>query len=261
VELIGGPKLADSLVTKALVTGRHVITANKPLIATEGERLASLAADCGVALRYSAAVGGGMPALEVIERALGLGPIRSFRGVLNGTTNFVLDRLAGGQDLKSAVSAAQEAGYAEANCRFDLNGTDATQKLILLARKAFGVSLPFDSIERIGIEDIDAQWLRDSRAKGQVVRLVASCQHGTDGLKASVKPVELPQTDPLASASGVENCLVVETESGASFIVSGKGAGRWPTTESVMADLLDLRRETQLTQLTEEVEDREECVA
>lgn len=261
VELIGGPKLADSLVTKALLTGRHVITANKALIATEGERLASLAADFGVALLYSAAVGGGMPGLEAIERALGLGPIRSFRGVLNGTTNFVLDRLAGGQDLTSAVSAAQAAGYAEANCRLDLNGTDAAQKLILLARKAFGVSLPFDSVERLGIENIDAQWLRDSRAKGQVVRLVASCWRETDGLKASVKPVELPQTDPLASASGVENCLVVEAESGVSFIVSGKGAGRWPTTESVMADLLDLRRETQLTQSTEEVEDREECVA
>ena len=261
VEVIGGTRLADTLVTKALLAGRHVVTANKSLMATEGERLASLAADRGLALSYSAAVGGGMPALEAIERARSKGPLQSFRGVLNSTTNFVLDCVARGQDLKSAINAAQRAGYAEADCRLDLDGTDAAQKLILLARKAFGVSLEFDSIEREGIEDINAQWVRSALAEGKVIRLVASCQTEAGRKKATVKPVELLPTDSLASTAGIENRLLIETETGASFLVSGQGAGRWPTTEAVMADLFDIRRKAQLSQSTEEIEEREECVA
>ena len=261
VEVIGGTRPADALVRKALLAGRHVVTANKALLATESDRLASVAADRGLALRYNAAVGGGMPALEAIEQARSRGPLRSFRGVLNGTTNFVLDCVAGGQDLKSAINSAQRAGYAEADCRLDLDGTDAAQKLILVARKAFGVSLKLEAIEREGIEDIDEQWVRGSIAEGKMIRLVASCHNEAGKKKATVKPVELLQTDPLASTSGVENRLLIETETGETIIVSGQGAGRWPTTESVIADLFDIRREAQPGQSTEEIEEREECVA
>ena len=261
VEVIGGTRLADTLVRKALLAGRHVVTANKALLATEGERLASLAADRGLALRYSAAVGGGMPALEAIELARSRGPLRSFRGILNSTTNFVLDCVAGGQDLKSAINAAQLAGYAEADCRLDLDGTDAAQKLILLARKAFGGSLEFDAIERKGIENIDEQWVRSSIAEGKVIRLVASCQIEGTKAKATVNPVELLGTDSLASTTGIENRLLIETEKGETFKVSGQGAGRWPTTEAVIADLFDIRREAQSAQSNEEIDEREECVA
>lgn len=259
VELIGGTKLAGNLVTRALGAGRHVVTANKALIAQEGDRLASLAADYGVTLSYSAAVGGVMPALEAIERLRHGGPLKSFRGVLNGTTNFVLDLVAQGEKLESAISAARRAGYAEANCSLDLNGTDAAQKLILLARKAFGVTLRFDAIERIDIENVDERWVTSARAKGQVVRLVASCLKQEDGLKASVKPIELAQTDPLAATAGVENRLLIQTAAGRSLLITGKGAGRWPTTEAVMADLFDLRRETQLIAETKSLEDQEVC--
>ncbi len=261
IEAIGGTKSAENSVSGALRAGSHVVTANKALMALEGERLTSLATDYGVTLRYSAAVGGALPALETIERARSHGPLRSFRGVLNGTTNFVLDRLAEGQDMKGAVGAAQQAGYAEADCRFDLNGTDAAQKLILLARKAFDSRLPFDTIERVSLEEVDQQRLRKSRSRGQVIRYVASCHQETGRLRASVKPVELLHTDPLASVTGTENRLLIEFESGASFIVSGQGAGRWPTAEAVMADLLDIRRETQFISENEAIENREECVA
>jgi homoserine dehydrogenase len=261
VELVGGTKYAAALTTNALRSGHHVVTANKALMAVEGEQLLSLAAACALTLRYSAAVGGALPALERIDRARSDGAIRSFSGVLNGTTNFVLDRLAEGKDLESAVAAAQKAGYAEANPRFDLNGTDATQKLILLARQAFGISLSFAAVAREGIDQIDPQLVRKAHDESQRVRLVASCRQEADGLKASVKPLVLSLSHPLASANGVENRLLIEPVVGATYVVSGKGAGRWPTAESVMADLLDIKREVQLAHTTEKFEDWEECVA
>jgi homoserine dehydrogenase len=261
VELLGGTTYAATLTRIALRSGHHVVTANKALMAEEGEQLISLAAACEVTLRYSAAVGGALPALERMDQARSDGPIRSFSGVLNGTTNFVLDQLAEGQDLASAVAAAQKAGYAEANPRFDLNGTDAAQKLILLARQAFGVCLPFAAVEREGIDEIDPQLLRKARDEGQTVRLIASCRQETDGLKASVKPLVLSVSHILASANGVENRLLIEPVAGTPYVVSGKGAGRWPTAESVVADLFDIKREVQLAHATESFEDWKECVA
>jgi homoserine dehydrogenase len=245
VELIGGTKTAASFATRALTLGRHVVTANKALIANEGQRLTRLADQYGASLRYSAAVGAVMPALEAINQALSTGPVASFSGVLNGTTNFILDRLGEGQDFTSALKEAQEAGYAEANCVLDLNGTDSAHKLILLAREAFGASIQFDSINRTGIEEISPQWVRKTRTQGRSVRLIASCKRTPKGLKATVKPLVLPKTNPLASTCGTENCLHIQTESGASFVVKGNGAGCWPTSEAVIADLLDLRLEAQ----------------
>jgi homoserine dehydrogenase len=257
VELIGTTKYASALATAALRSGRHFVTANKALIAVEGDLLSSLAAACGGTLRYSATVGGVLPALEAIERVRASGGIKSFSGILNGTTNYVLDRLAEGQDFQCAVEAAQQAGYAEANPRFDLNGTDAAQKLILLARKAFDVSLAFDSIERTGIDQIDSQSLRGSCKRGRIIRLLAECSRNGDGVKASVKPVELPLDHPLAQVSGAENRLIIKPEVGKQLVLSGTGAGRWPTTEAVMADLFDIRR----NQSVEELEELEACVA
>ncbi len=260
VELIGGTTRAATLIRAALRSGHHVVTANKALMAVEGEELLLLAAAYGVTLRYSASVGGAMPALEMIDGARGEGPIRSFSGVLNGTTNFVLDQLAAGKDFASAVAAAQKAGYAEANPQFDLDGTDAAQKLILLARHAFGVCLPLAAVEREGIDQIDPQFVRKAH-EDQTVRLVASCRQEADGLKASVKPTVLSRSDMLASVKDVENCLMIEPVAGAPYVVSGKGAGRWPTAESVVADLLDLKRALQQPHAIEDFEDSKEYVA
>ena len=261
VELLGGTTHAATLTRAALRSGHHVVTANKAMMAAEGEQLLSLAAAYGVTLRYSAAVGGALPALERIDQARSDGPIRSFSGVLNGTTNFVLDQLAAGKDFASAVAAAQQAGYAEANPHFDLNGTDAAQKLILLARQAFGVCLPLAAVDREGIDQIDPQLLRKARGEGQTVRLVASCRQEADGLKASVKPQLLSLSHTFASVNDVENRLMIEPVAGIPYVVSGKGAGRWPTAESVVADLLDIKRELQQAHAIEDFEDSAECVA
>ncbi|MBA3247187.1 MAG: homoserine dehydrogenase [Pyrinomonadaceae bacterium] len=243
VELIGGTEVASELLTDALRLGRHVVSANKALMASAGPTLERLAAECGVSLRYSAAVGGAMPALEAVSRAAISSPLRAISGVLNGTTNFILDQLADGGDFADAVRGAQAAGFAEADPRLDLNGTDAAQKLIILARAAFDVDLSLADIAREGIEGIDAGRVRRALDEGQRIRLVAECWRTMRGVEARVAPVALDWNHPLASTSGVENCLLIEPENGESLLISGKGAGRWPTSEAALADLFDLWRD------------------
>ena len=178
-----------------------------------------------------------MPALEAIEYARATSVILAFHGVLNGTTNFVLDQLARGEELQNAIHAAQRVGYAEASPKLDVDGTDAAQKLILLARAAFGISLPLAKISRRGIEHLSAEALHEVRKRGCTIRLVASCRANAADVEARVAPVELPIDHPFARLKGAENGLIIETESGTRPIVCGAGAGRWPTTEAVIADL------------------------
>ncbi len=261
VELIGGTKRAATLIERGLRLGRSVVSANKALLAHGGVALEALATEQGVSLRYSAAVGGILPALETVRRARAAGSLRAFSGVLNGTCNFVLDQLAAGQSFAAAVALAQEHGYAEADPKFDINGIDAAQKLMLLARAAFDVNLPLHSIACKGIEGLNHASLRQAQNRGLTVRLIAECRRTAQGLKASVKPTELPVNHALAQVSGVGNRLLIELENEAPWLVSGTGAGRWPTTEAVMADLFDIRREMQLAETDEEIEEMEECVA
>ncbi len=241
VELIGGTKRAAELTERALRLGRDVVSANKALLAHGGYELEELAAENSVTLRYSAAVGGVLPALETITQVRASGSLRGFSGVLNGTTNFVLDRMAAGESMSAAVQAAQEQGYAEAHPQIDLDGIDAAEKLILLARAAFDVNLGIHAVSRRGLEGLNPKILRSAREQGKTVRLIAECRRSDGRIEASVKPVELPLNHLLAQVSGVDNRLIVEPEEGERIVVSGKGAGRWPTTEAVIADLLDLR--------------------
>jgi homoserine dehydrogenase len=243
VELLGGREPARSLIARALELGRHVVTANKALLAEEAESLEDLAARRGVSLRYSAAVGGALPALETVRRAAASGRVRGVAGVLNGTCNFILDRRAAGASFADAVSLARVAGYAEADPALDLDGSDAAQKLALLIREAFGASLPWAGIPRRGIVDLDDRALAEAARRGRKVRLVASCERaaGADGeLRAGVQPFDLPPDHPFAETAGAENALLVELEGGERIRVAARGAGRWPTTEAVMADLQDL---------------------
>jgi homoserine dehydrogenase len=258
VELIGTTEYAASLATIALTSRRHFVTANKALMAVEGDRLCSLASDYNVTVSYSAAVGGALPALEAVARARRFGPIKSISGVLNGTTNFVLDRIVEGASFNEAIAEAQQSGYAEANASFDLDGTDAAQKLTLLARKAFGEPITFTEIQRTGICEADVEFIRDAHRRGCAVRLVAQCSESASGLTASVKLTELRPGHPLAGVTGVENGLIIEPENGEPLTIYGAGAGRWPTTEAVMADILDLKRK-QLVDRVEEFEALEVC--
>ena len=257
IELIGGTKRAASLIERSLCLGRRVVSANKALLAHLHESFEAIAGQTGASLHYSAAVGGVLPALETIKRARANGPLQSFSGVLNGTCNFVLDQLAAGKTFGTAVREAQEKGYAEERPELDLEGVDAAQKLILLARAAFDVSLPVHSINRKGIQGLNPEIVRQAQKRGQTVRLVAECRKTKGCIDASVMPVELPLNHALAEVNGVENRLIVQPDAGEPIMVSGAGAGRWPTTEAVMADLFDIRRQ----QPVEESAELEVCVA
>ncbi len=244
VELLGGLDPARTLIARSLEAGRHVVTANKALLANDGENLSDLAASRGITLRYSASVGGALPALEAVRRVASTGRIRAVAGVLNGTCNFVLDRCAAGASYTDAVSLARVAGYAEADPTLDLDGSDAAQKLSLLAREAFGERLPWESIPRRGIDTLDGRAVADAVRRGRMVRLVASCERTDAGLRASVQPLDLPPDHPFARTSGAGNALGIELEGGELIRLNARGAGRWPTTEAVLADLYDLAAES-----------------
>lgn len=231
VELMGGREPAGRAIVRALELGRSVVTANKLLLADGIDALSRLAKRHGGSLRYSASVGGALPALETVRPLKGR--IRALSGVLNGTCNYVLDRCAAGVPFDEAVAAAQAAGFAEADPTLDLDGSDSAQKLALLVREAFGVELRWDQIPRRGIVGLDA-------GHGRIVRLVASCERSGSGLQASVQPVELPSSHSFARTTGADNALRIETLDGDTLDLSAQGAGRWPTCEAVLADLYDV---------------------
>ena len=249
VELLGGVEPAKTLITNALQRGCDVVTANKALLATE-TALLRLADSKRRTIRCSAAVGGVAPTLEGVRRVRETNTIQSISGVLNGTTNFILDELAKGVSFSAGVQRAQELGYAEANPNSDLDGTDAAQKLILLTREAFGIDLPLSSVHRKGID-------ATTNVKDGIVRLVAESRRTKSGLQAHVTAVQLHEDHPLAQVRGVSNKLLIETTEGEVHSITGRGAGRWPTTEAVIADLVDLAAETNCRFAIEE----EECVA
>jgi homoserine dehydrogenase len=244
VEMIGGHELPCALIEAALRAGIHVITANKTVIANDGARLQELARDNDVTLQYSAAAGGAVPMIETVRRLAvdSDAEIVALQGVLNGTTNYILDRLARGASFDAALKEAQNCGFAEADPTHDLTGIDAACKLILLAEAAFGVHLKLDEIERTGIDQIDAQAVTKAGENGKAIRLVASLRKTPDGVIARVAPQTLDAFHPLAQVRAERNGLEIEVAGQPPVFLTGKGAGRWPTTESVLADLFDLAR-------------------
>jgi homoserine dehydrogenase len=235
LELIGGTGVAGRLVETALSSGIDVITANKALLALRGPHLTRLAERSGARLRGSAAVGGGMPALECVRAAVQRGPVRRISGVLNGTCNFVLDRIANGAAFDTAVRDAQEAGFAEADPAMDLDGIDAASKLTLLVREAWGADADVRTTGIRGMHDLPGV-----ESTPRVRRLVAGAAVRGDGsLEARVGPELLEPSDFLAGACGVGNRLEVELQSGQVLRATGAGAGRWPTALAVLADLTE----------------------
>ncbi|XBQ17105.1 MAG: hypothetical protein ABL308_04315 [Oceanicaulis sp.] len=228
---------AERLLERAVVEGRHVITANKDVAARRPD-LARRAADAGRVFACSAAVGGGAPILETAAalRESGAGLVR-VRGVLNGTSNFVLDRLAAGESLKSAVAAAQAAGFAEADPSADLDGVDAANKLALIARAAWGAELDPASIKTESISALPKQTARAVRESGRVLRQVATLGRRGAAITARVRLEAVEPGDPAGRARGEGNIAVFQPERGAEVIVAGKGAGREPTAASVIADI------------------------
>jgi homoserine dehydrogenase len=230
VELAGGIDGPWEWARATLGRGRPYVTANKALLATHGDELAGIAAQHhGAALLGSASVGGGTPMIETVEHLSAAGEITRLRGLLNATTTFVLSRMAQGTGYAEAVAAAQQAGYAEADPSFDVEGRDAAQKLAILASVAWGRWRPEREVETHGIVGLSVE-------PGRIVRLVAEA----DGENLKVRPMELLPGVAMAAASGVESMLEIEVRKAGTFRVSGPGAGGGVTAGAVYADLARL---------------------
>lgn len=261
VEVIGGRRPAAALIVAALGAGKSVVTANKEILARHGARLERLGRKTGARLLFSGAIGGAVPVLETVRLAKAGGDIESVEGVLNGTTNFVLDGIADGLSIAEAVRDAQRHGFAEADPTQDLDGSDAAHKLVLAAKVAFGVDISPQEVDKRGILGVDPGAVREARAAGSVVRLVASARKVGDRVEVSVRPRVLSADHPLAGVRREENRVVVTRTDGTVRTAAGKGAGRWPTAEAVVADILDLWRELPRTLDVSEIESQDPVAA
>ncbi len=243
VEAMGGVDYPADVMCAALRRGVHVVTANKGAVAKHYDALHACAEAGSVSLAYSSSVGGGVPVLETIERLRADGSVVSVEGVMNGTANFLLDRLGEGWAFADAVAKAQELGFAEADPAADVDGHDAADKLSILARDALGVVLPPGRIVRQSLREVNQRVLRAAAGRGEVLKQVGRCRLLEDGsVKAEVRIESLPLAHPLAGARGEENRFLILDGEGHVHALYGKGAGRWPTTAALFGDVMDLQR-------------------
>ena len=243
IELIGGTTLAYDLILAALRKKRHVITANKHLLAEKGQFLQQVAAENGSLLLYSAAVGGAVPVLETIAQLKQQDqnqsdPITSVTGILNGTCNFILEKMTAGLSLADSIALAQAAGFAESDPSFDIDGIDIAHKLILIARQAFAKEI--DDLQIEGLSQLSEKMLEKLSDKNKVLKLIAHCHAEQDKIKGIIKPIFLRAEHDFSQINGANNCVLIQKKSGQSIWLSGKGAGRFPTAQAVFADLLDI---------------------
>lgn len=241
VELVGGTDLAREAMNRALLQGAQVVTANKAAVARHWDSLHAAAVRHGGALHFSGAVGGGAPILETLQQLDGR--IVSVEGVMNGTCNYLLSRLAEGWSLEQALVKAQELGFAEADPSADVDGHDAADKLSILVRKAFGVALLPKWIEKHSLRELVPSAALEALEHGQVLKQVGSCRLRRAGsIEADVRIASLPLSHPLAATLNEENRFLVTDVEGNVHDVFGKGAGRWPTATAVFADIMEAQR-------------------
>ncbi|HEY5258119.1 MAG TPA: homoserine dehydrogenase [Candidatus Baltobacteraceae bacterium] len=238
VECIGGTDVAAELVERALERGRHVVTANKDLLATQGPRLRALAASRGASLRYEAAVAGAVPVVRALDESLAGERIGSISGIVNGTCNAILSAIEGGQSYIAALAEAQRLGYAEADPSSDVRGTDAAHKLAILVQLAFGIAVISPRIRRTGIESVSAQDVATAGRLGYKVKLIAAASRTADGCRAEVAPVWVHGDHPFARISGATNAVRVDADDAGELFFSGQGAGRDPSASAVLGDVV-----------------------
>jgi homoserine dehydrogenase len=242
VEAIGGLAPAGDIVLAALARGADVVTANKTLVSRRFAAIEAAAAESGAEVLYSAAVGGGVPMLETVDEIARRRDIVGLEAVINGTTNFVLDRLGAGASLDEAIREAQVAGFAEADPSADIDGVDAAEKLALLARRAFDANIDPATIERDRLTAVPAQEIAAAARDKAPFKQVASAVIVADKLQLSVRLRQAEADSPLAAPRREENCLVIACADGHRRVLHGKGAGREPTSESVFSDIDRLAR-------------------
>jgi homoserine dehydrogenase len=238
IETIGGTGIALECIERALEQRKHVVTANKDAIATQGPRLRALAAAKGVTLRYEAAVASAVPIITTLDGALAGDEIFEIGGVLNGTCNFILGLMRDGHSFAQALARAQEAGYAEANPHNDVRGVDAAHKLAILIQHAFREPVITARIVHNGIQGVTSAAVRQARQHGYELKLIGFARKYGERIHAEVGPVLVPFTHPFAKVSGVDNILRVVCASAGPLFFSGAGAGREAAASAVLGDVV-----------------------
>ncbi|EDY85417.1 homoserine dehydrogenase [gamma proteobacterium HTCC5015] len=243
VELIGGYEPARSLVLRAIENGKHVVTANKALIALHGDEIFAAAAQKGVSVAYEAAVAGGIPIIKSVREGLAGNRIEWLVGIINGTGNFILSEMSEkGREFDGVLKEAQELGYAEADPTFDIEGTDAAHKLTILASIAFGVPLQFDACYTEGISKLSPQDVKYAAELGYTVKHLGVARREDNGIELRVHPTLIPEKRLLANVNGVMNAVVVKADAVGPTLYYGAGAGAEPTASAVVADIIDVAR-------------------
>jgi homoserine dehydrogenase len=241
VEVVGGVDYAKRVVLEALAAGKHVVTANKALLATCGAEVFDAGRRHNRALAFEASVGGGIPIIAALAQSLAANQILSMQGILNGTCNFILTSMSEqGTSYAAALAEAQRRGYAEADPSFDVDGIDAAQKLAILAQIAFGVAVPVDAIARRGIANIQQADIRFARELGYTIKLLAEAWNHENQLALHVAPVLLRHLSPLAQVRDAYNAVHVVGDAVGDTLYYGRGAGQMPTASAVVADIIDL---------------------
>ena len=248
LELIGGADgPALTLAESALAAGKHLVTANKALLAHHGTRLARQAEASGVVLAYEAAVAGGIPVIKALREGLAANRIERITGILNGTCNYILSGMRdSGRDFAEVLAEAQALGFAEADPSFDVDGIDAAHKLALLTALAFGCEVNFEGVAVEGIREISALDIGFAEELGYRIKLLGHARVVEGAVEQRVHPTMVPLDAPIASIEGVFNAVVAEGDFVGSFMAEGHGAGAGPTASAVVADVIDIARGSRL---------------
>ena len=243
IELIGGCAPARELVLRAIANGKHVVTANKALIATHGNQIFAAAEARGVMVAFEAAVGGGIPIIKALREGLAANQVEWIAGIINGTGNYILSGMRDrGDDFAAVLREAQALGYAEADPKFDVEGIDAAHKLTILAALAFGMPLRLDQTYTEGISRIEAQDVAWAGELGYRIKHLGIARRGPDGIEQRVHPTLIPEDRLLANVDGVMNAVLVQANALGPTLYYGAGAGAEPTASAVLADVIDIAR-------------------
>ena len=243
VELIGGYTVAKQLVLEAIANGKHVVTANKALLAVHGQEIFAAAQAKGVMVAFEAAVAGGIPIIKAVREGLTANRIDWIAGIINGTTNYILSEMRDkGLTFAEALADAQRLGYAEADPTFDIEGVDAAHKITLLSALAFGIPVQFDRAHVEGITKLTAEDIRYAEELGYRIKLLGITKRKADGFELRVHPTLIPSKRLIANVEGVMNAVVVKGDAVGATLYYGRGAGAEPTASAVIADLVDVTR-------------------
>ena len=243
IELIGGYGVAKELVLKAIENGKHVVTANKALLAVHGTEIFAKAQEKGVMVAFEAAVAGGIPIIKAVREGLSANRIQWVAGIINGTTNFILSEMRDkGLTFADVLKEAQRLGYAEADPTFDVEGVDAAHKITLLSALAFGIPVQFDKAHIEGISKLDATDIQYAEQLGYRIKLLGITRRRDNGVELRVHPTLVPAKRLIANVEGAMNAVLVQADAVGSTLYYGKGAGAEPTASAVIADVVDVTR-------------------